>query len=133
MKISNKNKRSVGRPSLRCITVRRAKNHHALNISVSLAKELNLQEGTKVSIKQNGKMYYLSFGGSTGYNIRIKHNGGKTTNAPDTFTCSTTEIVNTLLSLANAEKVAKFMLSAKATEIDGRINYIIIPTPLQVD
>ena len=133
MKISNKNKRSVGRPSFRCITDRRANNHHAQNISVSLAKEMNLQEGTKVSIKQNGKMYYLSFGGSTGYNIRIKHNGGQTTNAHDTFTCSTAEIVNTLLSLANAEKVAKFMLSAKATETDGQINYIIIPTPLQVD
>lgn len=133
MKISNKNKRSVGRPSLRCITVRRAKNHHALNIGVSLAKELNLQEGTKVSIKQNGKMYYLSFGGSTGYNIRIKHNGGKTTKAPDTFTCSSVEIVNTLLSLASAEKVAKFMLSAKATKTDGQIEYIIIPTPLHAD
>lgn len=133
MKISNKNKRSVGRPSLRCITVRRAPNHHALNFSVSFAKEMNLQEGTKVNIQQNGKMYFLTFGGSTGYNIRIKHNGGKTTTAPDTFTCSSTEIVNTLLSLANAEKVAKFILAAKATIINGQKSYLIISTPLRVD
>ena len=133
MKISNKNKRSVGRPSLRCISVRRASHHHALNFSVSLAKELNLHEGCNVNIIKQGTKYYLSFGAETGYKIRVKHNGGKNRKNVDTFTCSTTEIVNTLLSLACAETVAKFIIGANCINLDGCKCYLIIPTPLRVD
>ena len=132
MRISNKNKRNVGRPSLRCITVRSAFHHHALNFSVSLAKELNLQENNKVTIKQEGKAIYLCFG-VNGYNIRVKHNGGKTTKTPDTFTCSSVEIVNTLLSLANAQKFAKFIVSSNCTIKDNYKCFLIISKPLFVD
>ena len=134
MKISNKNKRSVGRPSLRCISVRRAKNHHALNFSQNASKEFNLQVGNKITINLVNGKYYLCVNAEIGYNLRIKKNGGQHTKYKyDTFTCSTLEIVNTLLSLANAEKVAKFVLSANATTINGQKYYLIIPTPLQAD
>ncbi len=132
MKISNKNKRSQGRPSLRCISVRRAHHHHSLNFSVSLAKELNLDEESKVNIIKQGTRYYLSLG-ETGYNIRVKHNGGTTTVAPDTLTCSSVEIVNTLLSFAGAEKVAKFIIGANCINMNTCKCYLIIPTPLRVD
>ena len=134
MIISNKNKRSVGRPSLRCISVRRAPHHHALNFSRKSATEFNLQEGNKISLQLINGKHYLCVNAESGYNLKVKKNGGQHKKYNyDTFTCSTVEIVDTLLSLAKAEKVAKFILSTNATTMDGQKYYLIIPKPLQAD
>lgn len=133
IKISTTNKRSVGRPSLRCISVRRAPKHHAVNFSQTTVKDLYLQEGCKVELLTANGNYYLCVNTENGYNVKVKKNGGHKNKAVDTLTCSSAEIVNTLLSLANAEKVAKFIIAAKATTINGKKSYLIISTPLRVD
>lgn len=127
MVISNKNKRSVGRPSLRSITIRRSDFH--ITFGAKTANDLGLNIGTKINILYVGKEMYLSIDSANGFKLFGYKNGLKYSS----FAVTAKNIVPNILDSVKAQKVATFLLAANSEIINGCTCYKIINTPLRVD
>ena len=127
IKISNSDKRSVGRPSLRSFTVRRSDSH--ITFSAKTANDLGLCLGSKISILLTDKEMYLCIDVENGFKLFGYKNGSKYSS----FACTAKNIASRILDNVKATKVASFLVAANSTIINGCKCYKIIKTPLRID
>ena len=136
MIISNKNKRSIGRPSMRTMTVRQGVKHHVIMFATKTAKDLNMNEGNNVHIISDKEGYFICPNiQGTDYNKgRFKHTTIKTAvngQGLQTFRVSSVEYVNALLSPFEGAKCVVFLISSNTKEIGGNMYYKIISKPIR--
>ncbi|MCR5265956.1 MAG: hypothetical protein K6E29_05115 [Cyanobacteria bacterium RUI128] len=132
MKVDHNNKRKVGRPSLPTLTAVKGYKHSSVNLSQSLARKYDVKEGAKVALHIDDKdNMYMCFNACTGANIRTKKNGCKGSFTLS-YTFSSSEICNILLSRANESKKAVYLVSAKCVLIEDKPYYLIIDKPIVI-
>lgn len=129
MIISNKNKRSQGRPSLRTMTVRKGLKHATIVFARKAGADLMLQPGNKVSIIENNGMYYLCPNAEEGANIKVARNG----QGLESYRISKLEYVTMLLNAFGADGIAVLLIGSTTKEINGEIYYQIVKKAIRVD
>ena len=129
MIISNKNKRSQGRPSLRTMTVRKGLKHATIVFARKAGADLMLQPANKVSIIENNGMYYLCPNAEEGANIKVARNG----QGLESYRISKLEYVTMLLNAFGAEGIAVLLIGSTTKEINGEIYYQIVKKAIRVD
>ena len=129
MIISNKNKRSQGRPSLRTMTVRKGLKHATIVFARKAGADLMLQPGNKVSIIENNGMYYLCPNAEEGANIKVARNG----QGLESYRISCLEFVNMLLKGFNADNLAVLMIGAITKNVGGETYYQICKKAVRTD
>lgn len=127
MKISHSDKRHVGRPSLRSLTVRRSDFH--ITFATKAVNDLNLCVGTKIEFIFRDKDLFLCPGTESGSKLFGYQNGQKYTS----LTCTGKKIVPLILDNVKAFKVASFMIAANSEQINGKRCFKVIGTPLRID
>lgn len=129
MIISNKNKRSKGRQSLRTMTVRRGLHHATIIFSRKTGNDLDMKLDNKISIICEEDLFYICPDAKEGTNIKIAKNG----QGVPCFRISNKELVEMLLQAFNANNIAVLLISSVTKEINGRTYYQIIKKALRVD
>lgn len=129
MIISNKSKRSVGRPSMRTMTVRKGVKHATIVFSRKSGSDLQLQKGNKVSIISDKDRYYICPNSETGCNIKVARNG----KGLESYRISNKEAVNMLLDAFNANEVATLLIGAVTKVINGQTYYQLVKHALRTD
>lgn len=129
MIISNKNKRSQGRPSLRTMTVRKGLKHATIVFARKAGADLMLQPSNKVSIIENNGMYYLCPNAEEGANIKVARNG----QGLESYRISKLEYVTMLLNAFGANGIAVLLIGSTTKEINGEIYYQIVKKAIRVD
>lgn len=136
MVISNKNKRSIGRQSMRTITVRHGEKHHIIMFSTKTAKDLNMQAWDNVHIISEKKCLYLcpNYYGTKYNKGRFKHTTIKVARngqGVQTFRVSSSEYVHKLLMPFDGAKCVVFLISPNTKVFDGNTYYPIISKPIR--
>lgn len=129
MIISNKNKRSQGRPSLRTITVRKGFKHATIVFARKAGADLMLQPGNKVSIIENNGIYYLCPNAEEGANIKVARNG----QGLESYRISKSEYVTMLLNAFGADCLVVLLIGSNTKEINGKTYYQIVKKAIRVD
>ena len=129
MIISNKNKRSVGRPSLRTMTVRKGLKHATIVFARKAGADLMLQPDNKVSIIENNGLYYLCPNANDGANIKVARNG----RGLESYRISKLEYVTMLLNAWGADGIAVLLIGSNTKKINGKTYYQIVKKAIRVD
>ncbi len=129
MKISNNNKRSVGRPSLRTMTVRKGVKHATIVFSAKTSNDLEMIPGNKVLIKRFGDMFYICPNAKDGANIKTAVNG----QGVKSHRISNKAFVYALLDSFQATNLAVLMIGATYKTVNGETYYPIINKPYKTD
>lgn len=130
MIISNKNKRSAGRPSLRTMTVRKTSSNHATIVFArKTGADLLMQSGNKVSVICIKDTYYICPNSNNGVNIKVARNG----NGLESYRISSLDYVTKLLKAFNADSIAVLLIGAVTKDIDGQTYYQVCKKAIRTD
>lgn len=130
MIISNKNKRSAGRPSLRTMTVRKTSSNHATIVFArKTGADLLMQSGNKVSIISHAGRFYICPNSESGCAIKVARNG----QGLETYRISNKDFVCMLLQGFNADSIAVVVISSMTKEINGQTYYQLVKHALRTD
>ena len=129
MIISNKNKRNVGRPSLRTMTVRKGVKHATIMFSRKSGSDLQLSKGNKVSIISHAGRFYICPNSESGCAIKVARNG----QGLETYRISNKDFVCMLLQGFNADSIAVVVISSMTKEINGQTYYQLVKHALRTD
>ena len=129
MIISNKNKRTSGRPSLRTMTVRKGLKHATIVFSRKTGSDLQMLSGNKVSIINVNGTFYLCPNSESGCCIKVARNG----QGLESYRISCLEFVNMLLKGFNADNLAVLMIGAITKNVGGETYYQICKKAVRTD
>ena len=112
MKISSKNKRTKGRPSLRTMTVRKGIKHATIVFARKAGADLMMQPGNKVLITYQNNRYYICPNANDGANIKVARNG----QGLESYRISNLQYVTMLLNAFGADNIAVLMIGSITKE-----------------